>query len=1312
MIPVRPALRAAVHTASRKTVCQTTKPFCMENEKEKVNVFVSYSTKDRPYFQEFFRHLTILQRSGSINEIYSPETMVPLDESIENILEKSSIIVFLLTPEALASAFIDNEIKLALDKYENGKALILPVLIKRIDQSATPLGKFQISQFKETPLAELKERDEAWVSVIQDLRTLIHKITLSAAHKLIEEARFNNSEFLDLGNCGLTGIPQELFDLKNLTGLILGCQQVESLASFDQLKFVTEPKATEFKSLWAHPWFTRNEGPANDLSHADLARLTALKNLRFLNLDGCNADVLRFDFSLFESLRILLAGNNQEVKRFGYSTAAGSDAEPLRFYSRRCSHLKVLSLSRSNLQDLPPGFFDAISSVEYLNLSLNPLLDSFITHLNQCPKLVSLDLESNNLKDPPLARKYLPTDGNSVFENLPKLRWLNLSRSNLDHSLPVHRLSSLEFLYANHAAIDDARLFANLVNLKILQLRENKLISIASIVDLPQLKALDVSNNQLADLGGPWNLSWLEELDLSGNTLKSLAALKGLRHLKTLDAAKNELTDTSPLLSCKALQSIDLSQNKITDATEIQRLLELPKLKELKIDENPLKDVDQMRLRQLQHVDDYRNFFKGLDGKERVANNEVKLILVGNGTAGKSTLRRMIQNRRFEDNEGTTHGIVRDEWKIEVNGNPLKVYIWDFGGQEYYHETHKLFFSKNAVYVLVWEQATNKNQIDETWVNVKTEEGIETKKEYIEHYSCEYWLQSIQHYAPRSPVIVVQNKIDQYLVAQSGPSAGAPAQGRVKRLPDKLLDACPNITDTFDLSLKKVEEEEDDFVYDYRKFLHILKKRLSATATSFGIEASFCKIKEEILRKSKTESKWEKTRFDAYCRLVDPAIDLDKLLDYLCNISIVLYFRERESLKDTVIINPVWVSEQIYNVLNQSVLQNGGRFQKEHVAGLLGSQADAFIELMTQFGIVFKPKPRPGNAGNEYIAPQYLPESNVSRYYTLMKSQLSQPRFVLEFPAFLPKTIMNNILSVYADKAIDGTAYHKYGVAFDTATDELNILEYDFKSSRITFYSKTNDPVNTRSVFETVLSLFGNINISDANQTYVDKRTEEILKSRDMQVLLSVDGETFINWNTLFLQRAQMEGKALLPERGKETHTSDFVAFYLSNEELKKKAAEPKKAEPVKVFISYAHKDEAYKDELLEHLSGLRRQRFIQSWTDRAILAGDKWDDVIKKNLHEAQVVIFLVSPSFMASDYIQDYEIKLALERSNKSGSGVCIVPVPVRTCDVENSPLKEFQGAIRDFKPVSSWPNKDDAWMDVINKLKALIQEKFGVL
>ena len=92
--------------------------------------------------------------------------------------------------------------------------------------------------------------------------------------------------------------------------------------------------------------------------------------------------------------------------------------------------------------------------------------------------------------------------------------------------------------------------------------------------------------------------------------------------------------------------------------------------------------------------------------------------------------------------------------------------------------------------------------------------------------------------------------------------------------------------------------------------------------------------------------------------------------------------------------------------------------------------------------------------------------------------------------------------------------------------------------------------------------------------------------------------------------------------------------------------ARPGRHLPIRVFYSYSHKDEKLRDQLQDHLSLLRRQGVISGWHDRRVGAGDEWRGAIDKNLEESDIVLLLVSPSFLSSDYCYDAEIMRAIER------------------------------------------------------------------
>lgn len=141
------------------------------------------------------------------------------------------------------------------------------------------------------------------------------------------------------------------------------------------------------------------------------------------------------------------------------------------------------------------------------------------------------------------------------------------------------------------------------------------------------------------------------------------------------------------------------------------------------------------------------------------------------------------------------------------------------------------------------------------------------------------------------------------------------------------------------------------------------------------------------------------------------------------------------------------------------------------------------------------------------------------------------------------------------------------------------------------------------------------------------------------------------------------------------------------------------------LFFSYSHVDEALRNQLEVHLSALKRQGLIVTWHDRRITAGSQVGDAIDANLNAAQLVLLLVSSDFIASDYCFEREMARAMERHQKGDA--CIIPVILRPCDWHDLPFGKLLAAPRDGKPITTWPNIDEAFLDVERAIKAALKE-----
>ena len=123
---------------------------------------------------------------------------------------------------------------------------------------------------------------------------------------------------------------------------------------------------------------------------------------------------------------------------------------------------------------------------------------------------------------------------------------------------------------------------------------------------------------------------------------------------------------------------------------------------------------------------------------ERRSLNEAKLVLVGFGGVGKTSLvNRLVHRRVFNKQEETTEGIAISEWPLVLaNGEGVHLHVWDFGGQEIMHSTHQFFLTTRSLYLLVLNGRQGREDAD-----------------------AEYWLNLIKSFGAESPVIIVLNKI-------------------------------------------------------------------------------------------------------------------------------------------------------------------------------------------------------------------------------------------------------------------------------------------------------------------------------------------------------------------------------------------------------------------------------------------------------------------------------------------------------------------------------------------------------------------------
>ncbi|GAC1368122.1 MAG: hypothetical protein NVSMB44_34330 [Ktedonobacteraceae bacterium] len=144
---------------------------------------------------------------------------------------------------------------------------------------------------------------------------------------------------------------------------------------------------------------------------------------------------------------------------------------------------------------------------------------------------------------------------------------------------------------------------------------------------------------------------------------------------------------------------------------------------------------------------------------------------------------------------------------------------------------------------------------------------------------------------------------------------------------------------------------------------------------------------------------------------------------------------------------------------------------------------------------------------------------------------------------------------------------------------------------------------------------------------------------------------------------------------------------------------------PLTVFYAYAREDEELREKLEMHLSLLRREELIAPWSDRMITAGRDWAHEIDKRLNVASVILLLISPAFIASDYCYGVEMTRALERHRRAEARV--IPVLLRPCDWRSAPFAHLAVLPTNASPVTLWSNEDEAFLNIAEGIRRVIVE-----
>jgi GTPase SAR1 family protein len=334
-------------------------------------------------------------------------------------------------------------------------------------------------------------------------------------------------------------------------------------------------------------------------------------------------------------------------------------------------------------------------------------------------------------------------------QNSGKLEFLNLSRNELLHKVELNNIMSLkEFICSYCVELEEVSLVGKFTKLSKLDISYNNVLRFRLPNSLPNLFYLNFSYNEIREI----NLAGISEIKYlfgSSNKIETLEFKRKIKNLSILDLSKNRELDfqTEAIISAQnSLESLNLS-NTATTLESLKPIRDFSILSQVELQNTPIDKEYPADVKQ------------GWDAVKRllidklVAFNHVKVLLLGNTNVGKSDLIHYLKTNKQRQESPSTHGLEYHQLVYpkgtRKEENKIYLHCWDFGGQEYYHGTHKLFFSGGSVNLLLWLS--------------KNEYRFDIEEQCFE---LDYWLRCIEQlsfdstYEIKTKTLVIENKID------------------------------------------------------------------------------------------------------------------------------------------------------------------------------------------------------------------------------------------------------------------------------------------------------------------------------------------------------------------------------------------------------------------------------------------------------------------------------------------------------------------------------------------------------------------------
>ncbi len=542
-----------------------------------------------------------------------------------------------------------------------------------------------------------------------------------------------------------------------------------------------------------------------------------------------------------------------------------------------------------------------------------------------CKELRRIDLSQNKL-----------TELSARFAKLPHLTHLDISSNSIvDKNLNIESLSNLTFLDISFNPIQElGTKFSRLKNLKTLVARACSInVLTDEFCSLKSLRHLDLTQNNIESIPDSLsNMTNLELLGMASNSIKSIPTSIGLLvNLASLDLHSNQISRMPPDVGkLLLLKSLILSENPLEGLPP--ELGRIRKLMDLALPEDQRFIPPDVCVQGPTAILAYLRSF--LDENALIYPRQAKLVLVGQGNSGKTFLVNNLLSEDSESYQGKTEGVeVRKlHVKHSANGENMVLSVWDFGGQEIQHATHQFFLTNRSIFLLVW--------------NARQDVGKRGG-------NLQYWLEMIQSRAPESPVILIATHCDQ-----------EPARVSI----DYWKDQFPNICGIVEVGNKT------------KKGIDEVLSSIQQTASQLDvIDEAWNRRWLDARNAIKEINKPYIQPSEAWRIMAEHGVEPDEMTIIAARMHLlgdIVYFRENPELKDTIVLDPEWLTKRVCQAVSSDLVQkNLGVMTSEILESTWSDESAHVREELLRFMEQYDLSYRVESGKHDSIVVQALPDS-------------------------------------------------------------------------------------------------------------------------------------------------------------------------------------------------------------------------------------------------------------------------------------------------------------------------------------------------